>query len=36
MKNLNFLQKGVVTDTQTKKDKYKQGDSIKFETETIK
>ena len=25
-----------VIDIQTKKDKYKQGDTIKFETETIK
>ena len=25
-----------VTDSQTTKDKYKQGDTIKFETETIK
>ena len=28
--------KWYVIDSQTKKDKYKQGDTIKFETETIK
>ena len=37
MKNLNFLQKNwYVIDSQTTKGKYKQSDTIKFETETIK
>ena len=37
MKNLNLLQKKwYVTDSQTTKGNYKQGNTIKFETETIK
>ena len=36
MKNLNLPQKGYVIDIQTTKGKYKQGDIIRFETETIK
>ena len=33
----NLLQKSAIfTDSQTTKGKYKQGDTIKFETETIK
>ena len=37
MKSLNLLQKKwYVIDSQTTKGKYKQGDTIKFETETIK
>ena len=37
MKNLNLLQKKCyVIDSQTKKDKNKPRDTIKFETETIK
>ena len=39
MKNLDFLQKVVhknIIDSQTTKGKYKQGYTIKFETETIK
>ena len=37
MKNLLLLQKKLyVIDSQTTKDNYKQGDAIKFETETLK
>ena len=36
MKNLILLQKWYVIDRQTAKDKYKQDDTIKFETESIK
>ena len=37
MKSQNLLQKKwYVIDSQTTKGKYKQGDTIKFETETIK
>ena len=36
MKSQNLLQKSGVIDSQTAKGKYKQGDTIKFETETIK
>ena len=37
MKNLNLLQKNwYVIDSQTANGKYKQGDTIKFETESIK
>ena len=37
MKNLNLLQKKwYIIDSQTTKGKYKRGDTIKFETETIK
>ena len=37
MKSQNFAtKKWYVIDSQTAKGKYKQGDSIKFETETIK
>ena len=36
MKSLNLLQKSGVIDSQTTKGKHKQGDVIKFETETIK
>ena len=37
MKSLNLIQKKwYVIDSQTAKGKYKQGDTIKFETETIK
>ena len=36
MKRQNLLQKSGVIDSQTTKGKYKQGDYIKFETETIK
>ena len=35
MKSQNLLQKNVI-DSQTTKGKYKQGNAIKFETETIK
>ena len=36
MKSLNSLQQWCVIDSQTTKGKYKQGDTTKFETETIK
>ena len=36
MKSQNFLQNWYVIDSQTTKGKHKQGDTIKFETETIK
>ena len=32
-KSQNLLQKSGVIDSQTTKDKYKQGDTIKFETQ---
>ena len=35
-KSQNLLQKSGVIDSRTTKGKYKQGDTIKFETETIK
>ena len=35
-KSQNLRKKWYVIDSQTKKDKYKQGGTIKFETETIK
>ena len=36
IKSQNLLQKNCVIDSQTAKGKYKQGDTINFETETIK
>ena len=36
MKSQILLQKSVIIESQTKKGKYKQGDTIKSETETIK
>ena len=36
MKSQNLLQKWYVIDSQTTEGKYKQGDTIKFETKTIK
>ena len=36
MKSQNLQQKSGVIDSQTTKGKYKQSDTIKFETETIK
>ena len=36
MKSQNLLQKWYVIDSQTTEGKYKQGDTIKFETKTMK
>ena len=36
IKSQNLLQKSVVIDCETTKSKYKQGDTIKFESEIIK
>ena len=36
MKSQNLLQKSGMSQTVKKQGKYKQGDTIKFETETIK
>ena len=36
MKSQNLLQKSGVIDSETTKGKYKEGDTIKFEIETIK